>query len=63
ESVRVTLTVYNTIGQRVATLVNEEKAAGTYRVNWTPRTLASGVYLIRIQAGKFASVQKCMMLK
>jgi len=59
----VNVTVYDIAGRQVASLVNEQKAAGTYRLDWEPHTLASGIYLIRIKAGKFIAVQKCMMLK
>jgi len=63
KAVQVNITVYNTAGQLVGRLVNENKSAGTYRIDWEPHTLASGIYLIRIQAGNFISVQKCMMMK
>jgi len=44
-------------------VVRAGENAGTYRVNWGPHNLASGIYFIRIQAGQFISVQKCMMMK
>ncbi|MBN2600619.1 MAG: T9SS type A sorting domain-containing protein, partial [Candidatus Marinimicrobia bacterium] len=59
----VNVTVYDISGRQIASLVNEQKAAGTYRIAWEPHTLASGIYLIRIQAGHFVSIQKCMMMK
>jgi len=58
-----TLTVYNIKGQQVATLVDGPKAAGVYHIDWEPQMLASGVYLIRIQAGRFISIKKCILMK
>jgi hypothetical protein len=46
----VTLKVYNTIGQEVATLVNEFKTAGRYSAVWDARGVPSGVYFCRLQA-------------
>ena len=46
----VTLSVHNVLGQRVATLVNEEKGAGTYDVTFRAAGLSGGVYLYRLQA-------------
>ena len=59
----VTVTIYNTTGKLISTLVHEQKAAGSYQVDWEPQALASGIYLVRIQAGAFATVRKCMMMK
>ncbi len=52
---RVRLTVYNLLGQRVRTLVDGEKPAGRYSVNWDSRTesgdvTASGLYFYKIEA-------------
>ena len=46
---RVTLDVFNLLGQKVATLVNGQQTAGTHHVSWAP-SLASGVYFYRIDA-------------
>lgn len=64
----VKLEVYNIIGARVATLVDEVQDAGTYRIVWDGKDenhnpLATGVYLYRINAGEFNSVKKMMFLK
>jgi hypothetical protein len=59
----VTLTVYNTLGQRVAELVNAEKEAGRYEVMFNANGLASGVYLYRIQAGTFVQTRKLVLLR
>jgi hypothetical protein len=47
----VELSIYNLLGQKVATLVDEQKRAGYHRVEWDASGFASGVYLYRLQAG------------
>ncbi|MGD1044890.1 MAG: T9SS type A sorting domain-containing protein [Bacteroidota bacterium] len=63
----VTLSVYNLLGQEVARLVNEQKEAGTYTVQWAPRNLASGVYIYRIhvqtEKESVTSVKRLTLLK
>jgi len=63
KSTYVTLKVYNITGQLVATLVNEQKAAGIYSVKWNAKNLSSGVYFYRITAGSFSDTKKVMVLK
>ncbi len=53
---RVSLRVFNLLGQEVATLVNDEYAAGTYTVRWQPLNLASGTYVYRVQVRPSDSV-------
>lgn len=60
---RVSLKVYNTLGQEVATLVDENKPAGVYSVEFDGRNLASGVYFYRIQAGSFIQTKKLLLLR
>jgi photosystem II stability/assembly factor-like uncharacterized protein len=59
----VTLTLFNTLGQTVQTLVNGEMAAGYHEVRFDGSNLASGVYLYRIQAAGFVQIRKLMILK
>lgn len=60
----VTLTVYNTLGQRVATLMRDTpREAGYHTVRWSGKTgsgapVASGVYFVRMQAGDFTATKK-----
>ena len=59
----VTLKVYNILGSEVATLVNENLAAGAYRFNFDAQNLASGVYLYELNAGNFREIKKMNLLK
>jgi hypothetical protein len=59
----VTLKIYDILGSEVATLVNEEKLAGKYEVNFNASSLASGVYIYKIQAGSFINSKKMILLK
>ena len=59
----VTLRIYNISGQLVATLVNQQKIAGSYSVTWNAKNVGSGIYLYRITAGSFSKEKKCIVLK
>ena len=59
----VVLDVFNVLGQRVATLVNETKSAGKYNVSFNGSNLPSGIYLYRISAGSFVVTKKMILLK
>ncbi len=59
----VKLEVFNLIGQKIATLINDELNAGQYNVEFNGSGLTSGIYLYRIQAGNFSSVKKMLLLK
>ena len=59
----VKLSVYNLLGQKVATLVDKVQYAGIYQVSLNASRLASGIYIYRIESGKFSQVKKMMLLK
>jgi hypothetical protein len=59
----VVLTVYNTLGQEVTTLVNEVQGRGSHSVILDGTGLASGVYLYRIQAANFVDTKKLVLLR
>jgi hypothetical protein len=59
----VTLNVYNTLGQVVATLVNERQESGYHAVTLDGSDLSSGVYFYQITAGKFTATKKMMLVK
>jgi len=58
-----TLIVYNLLGQRVATLVNEHLAAGGHTVQFDAKNLATGVYFYRLEAGSYVACKKMLLLK
>ena len=51
------------LGKEIATLVNENKLAGTYRVNFDASKLSSGIYIYRIDADNFSQSRKMLLLK
>jgi len=59
----VNMRVYDVLGNEIATLVNEEKAAGNYAVEFDGSTLTSGIYFYKLQAGIFIETKKMLMLK
>lgn len=64
----VSITIYNAVGQQVATLVNNRVSAGVYTATWDARDadgriLPSGVYIARMEAGNFTQSQKLLLLK
>jgi endonuclease/exonuclease/phosphatase family metal-dependent hydrolase len=73
ENTLVVLKVYDVLGNEVAVLVNEEKPAGTYEVEFSAKggsasggdvyTIPSGVYIYRLTSGNFSSSKKLIILK
>jgi hypothetical protein len=59
----VTLDVFNVVGEKVATLVNETQNAGTYSVTFDGSNLSSGIYLYRIENGGAVITKKMMLVK
>jgi len=59
----VTLKVYDVLGNEVSTLVNEEKPAGSYEVEFNGKGLTSGIYFYRLRAGSFFEIKKMVLLK
>ncbi len=59
----VGLSVYNTLGQKVRTLVNRRQTAGTYSVSFDASALSGGVYYYKFTAGTFVQVHKMLLLK
>lgn len=68
EDVFVTLKIYNILGQEIRTLVNDFKPAGKYTVVWDGKdnngnAVGSGIYLYKINAGKFTKTMKMVLAK
>jgi hypothetical protein len=61
--VEVRLTVYNTLGERVATICDARFDKGTYAITWDASQQPSGVYFYRLQAGGFTDTRKLLILK
>ncbi len=59
----VQLTVYNTLGQSVSTLVNGEQEAGYHEVKFEGSGLSSGVYFYRLRAGDFVETKRLLLLR
>jgi hypothetical protein len=55
--------VYNILGQKVATLVNQFMQEGSYTYQFDASKLASGIYIYRIEAGGFVSAKKMILMK
>lgn len=59
----VTLKVYDVLGNVIATLVNEEKPAGSYEVEFNASQLSSGIYFYKLTAGVFIQTKKMVLLR
>jgi|GEM_PF-1271815 len=59
----VKLTIYNLLGQKVVTLVDEELIPGVYEVIWDANGTASGMYLYRLTVGDYKQMKKLILLK
>lgn len=59
----VTLRVFDLLGRKLATLVNEEKAPGVYKASWDASEFPSGVYLYQLRADNFIETKKMVLMK
>ena len=59
----ISLKVFNTLGQVVATVVDEDYIAGTHEVNFDASALSSGVYFYTLKSGNFSATKKMMLVK
>ena len=59
----VKLRVYNTLGEEVAMLVNQEQPAGTYEIIWNADDLPSGAYYYQLKAEEFLKTKKMILIK
>ncbi len=63
ENKMVTLKVYNLLGQEVSILVNEIKASGKHTVTFDASNISNGMYIYRMQSGKYFETKKLLLLK
>lgn len=63
QSADVTLIVYNTLGQKITTLIDKRMNAGSYSVQFEGSGLPTGVYIYRIKAGSFITSKKMLLVK
>jgi len=59
----VSLKIYDVLGNEVASLINEVQPAGNYEVTFDARSLSSGTYFYKLQAGSFVKTKKMVLLK
>lgn len=65
---KVTLKIYNLLGQEIRTLVNDQKQAGYFEIQWDGKDefgteVPSGVYIYRIKIGSFIDTKKMFLLR
>ncbi len=63
ESAQVKLEVFDMLGRRVATVVEQRQSAGSYEVTFDASGLSSGIYIYRLEAGEFTETQKMNLVK
>ena len=59
----ISLKVYDVLGNEVATLVNEEKSAGTYEIEFFAENMPSGIYFYTLKAGSYSDTKKMILLR
>ena len=57
------LEIFNTLGEKVSTLVSENLSAGSYKYDWNASLLPSGVYFYRLSTEKFKQTKKLLLMK
>lgn len=63
KATEVKLTVYNPLGQEIATLVNEKREAGTHTVQFDAAEFPSGVYVYKLVAGNYSETKKSLLVR
>ena len=59
----VTLTIYDLLGKKIITLIDEKKSSGTYIAEWNVKYMASGIYICCLKAGEFTQTRKLTLQK
>ncbi len=60
---RITLKVYDVLGNEIETLVDEEKQPGVYKVNWNASEMPSGVYFYQVTSSNLTDIKKMILIK
>jgi hypothetical protein len=55
--------VFNSLGEKITTLVSEELNAGNYKYEWNAENLSSGIYFYRLNTNNFSEMKKMIFLK
>lgn len=63
ETANVTITLYDMLGRKLSTLVNERKTAGSYQITLDMSSYSSGIYLYRMQSGSFVKTRRLTLIK
>lgn len=63
ERAKVTLNIYNQLGEKVAVLANGEKTPGSHTVEWNGANMPSGIYFYQLQTEKYRAVKKLLLMK
>ncbi|MCH7774465.1 MAG: T9SS type A sorting domain-containing protein [Bacteroidetes bacterium] len=63
ELIYVTLKVFDVLGQEIITLINEEKSAGRYEIEFDATALPSGIYFYKLQSENFVETKKMELTK
>ena len=58
-----TLKIYNSVGEVIATLLNDYKSAGEYVFDYDAGNLSSGVYFYQINSGSYTEIKKMILIK
>ena len=59
----VKLEVFNSLGEKVSTLVSEDLNAGNYQYEWNAEKLSSGIYFYKLITGNFTETKKMILMK
>jgi hypothetical protein len=63
EQTFVKLEVFNSLGEKISTLVSEELNTGNYKYEWGPKNLSSGIYFYKLSSERFSEMKKMILLK
>lgn len=63
ESASTALRIFNSIGENVATLINEDLSAGNYSIEWNASEFPSGIYFYALESGNYKITKKMLLLK